>query len=601
MKIKKQKKEIKTQKIEPLVSFLSKKEEISDDFIDLGKGSETPVRFSFKDNPKNEDYTGNLYVERPGLSFNNIKKASLRESLIASILQIRSQVVASHGRPRPNRLETGFVLVQKPDFTGDATPEQKQSLKEKIEKATNLLSSCGSVDGLNKNEMLFLNTFLGQIARSGVQFGRFAVEIIYLETIDPNEIVHVKKFHSFRPVDVGTIYRIPKINQENQQAVSVRENSLKDFLKKGKIKGEIDFSRYVNNEYTWAQVIDGNIVQVFTDKELLVVDLFPVLDIEMKGYPICPIDSIVSEILMRLSSSDSNRLRFSTQGSNQGMIVIHSDDLTPARKNEIKEQARKTVIGVSKGNQIPLLTLNSEEKIQFMPTSQNSRDAEWQQMQDANARYIFSAFQISPDEIPGYQHLSRGTNAQALSESNNEFKLLAARDVGIRPILAKIQDFMNFDILPLIDNSIGDFATFQFFGLDSESAEREITRISQEQQVHLTMNELLSMVEKNPIPKDLAGDILMNPAYLAILREFVTVGVIRETLLGHVGDSQKPEYNYIPNQFYFQQQSLLLQINEIKKQELAQQQMQQQQMQQQQVGQQNNPRETWSNKINNEG
>jgi hypothetical protein len=56
---------------------------------------------------------------------------------------------------------------------------------------------------------------------------------------------------------------------------------------------------------------------------------------------------------------------------------------------------------------------------------------EFQYLNDTNARVIMSAFQVSPEELPGYQHLSRGTNNQALSESNNEYKLEAARDVGI--------------------------------------------------------------------------------------------------------------------------------------------------------------------------
>ena len=46
-------------------------------------------------------------------------------------------------------------------------------------------------------------------------------------------------------------------------------------------------------------------------------------------------------------------------------------------------------------------------------------------------REILTAFMMSPEELPGWAYLSRGTNNQSLSESNNEYLLEAHRDEAI--------------------------------------------------------------------------------------------------------------------------------------------------------------------------
>jgi hypothetical protein len=64
-------------------------------------------------------------------------------------------------------------------------------------------------------------------------------------------------------------------------------------------------------------------------------------------------------------------------------------------------------------------------------------------LSDFTSRNILMAFNISADELPSYGYLARATNSQTLSESNNEFKLTAARDSGIRPLILKFEDFIN--------------------------------------------------------------------------------------------------------------------------------------------------------------
>ena len=91
---------------------------------------------------------------------------------------------------------------------------------------------------------------------------------------------------------------------------------------------------------------------------------------------------------------------------------------------------------------------------------------EFQYLADLNKRMIFAAFQMSPDEVAALSYLSRGTNSQAMSESNNEFKLIAARDTGLRPLLMLYEDFFNELLLPRISKRWAKYLRIDFEGLD---------------------------------------------------------------------------------------------------------------------------------------
>ncbi len=159
---------------------------------------------------------------------------------------------------------------------------------------------------------------------------------------------------------------------------------------------------------------------------------------------------------------------------------------------------------------------------------------------------------MSPDELPGWAYLSKGPNSQALSESNNQFQMTAARDVGIRPLLMKFEDYVNNVLFPLIDPDLALMCRVDLAGLDADTEEKESVRIQQDAALHMTTNQILEKVEKKPLPKKFAGDLLLNPMWLSQLDKYVPVGVIMEEFLGIKGASQDPRYDYLRDAFYFQ-------------------------------------------------
>jgi hypothetical protein len=151
---------------------------------------------------------------------------------------------------------------------------------------------------------------------------------------------------------------------------------------------------------------------------------------------------------------------------------------------------------------------------------------------------------MSPEELPGYAHLSRGTNSQALSEGNNEYKMEAARDVGLRPLISQFEDFINARIFPLIDPKLAKICTVKLLGLDAETAEKESVRLQQDMGLHMTYDQVLGQVEKKPIGMEFGGEYPLNPQVQAILEKFLTKGQILEKFFGMKDASQKPEWAY---------------------------------------------------------
>ncbi len=166
-----------------------------------------------------------------------------------------------------------------------------------------------------------------------------------------------------------------------------------------------------------------------------------------------------------------------------------------------------------------------------------------------------TAFMMSPDELPGWAYLSRGTNSQALSEGNNEYKLEAARDVGIRPLCMKFEDFLNAEILPEIDPSLIGKAAVRLQGLDSDDPSKEAARIEQDAKLWLTQDGIHERVEAKPVGRKFGGSVPLSQAYQAVLWKTATVGEILAEFCGReeCRDDKSLQYYADPMWFQFQQ------------------------------------------------
>lgn len=207
----------------------------------------------------------------------------------------------------------------------------------------------------------------------------------------------------------------------------------------------VNINRFDDTEYTYVQVIDGMPSQTFTDEELIYWPLFPSTEIERGGYPVSPIERIVTAVTTHINLTTHNKMFFLNGRAARNILVFKSEDLEESDIQTIRSQMVAHINSANASWRMPVFGVGKDDEIATVPLDGGSKDMEFQYLADLNKRMIFAAFQMSPDEVAALTYLSRGTNSQSLSESNNEYKLIAARDVGLRPLLMSIEDFLMKD------------------------------------------------------------------------------------------------------------------------------------------------------------
>jgi hypothetical protein len=511
----------------------------------LGGGGRTIERLAFEISPQHGKYVAIYKPKTRGVPDSFLKRIAIQDDLVAAIVRAREMQLGAFGRPRSSRFKTGFKINANAGVLDNLSDLQKKELHKKIAAATKRLNTCGDTEEVAKKDQMSFSTYLQMSARNAVVLGRIATEIIG----KPQTSGAKDQFHHFRPVDVGTIFFA---NPQDAGQAGVRERSKTALEQLKALSLEVEGAA-TPAKFDWVQVIEGIPQQVFTDEELAVFNFDPVADWENDGYPVPPLDTCIKAVLTHLNITQHNQLYFQTGRAARGMLVFKSDDVDEATLKTIQQNFQASINGVGNSWRLPTFSISPNDEVEFITMDGASRDAEFTYLTDMNARSILSAFMMSPDELPGWAYLSKGPNSQALSESNNQFHMTAARDVGIRPLLTKFEDFINGVLFPLIDPELALMCRVDLAGLDADTEEKESVRIQQDSALHMTTNQILEKVEKKPLPKKFGGDFLLNPQWQSVIDKYVPVGVIMEEFFDVPGASQDPRYAYLRDAFFFQQ------------------------------------------------
>ncbi len=536
----------------------------------LGTSKPRAYQLAFRDDPHNHhsEYSGLYRYKVHGLPDSMLKRIPTQDSLVGSIVTARQSQVEAFGVPRPDRFHTGFYFdwIDKSWFH-QLDAQQKKGLQERVSRATNLLSTCGSTEGWTLAERCSLGQFLKETARSALTVGRSATEIVMrcsecgarpgcceLQTDafgrEVNQCPGGKdEFHAFRVVDASTIYPTIKTTARGAaQDVRARSEALlRDLLGiQDLVVPEDEW-----DQYEYVQVVEGRPEQVFTDSQLRTHNFYPVPDMEWNGFPVTPCDYTVTEILTHMSIGRHNQQYFQNGRASRGMIVITSDEVDQDLLMQVRQQFVAGVNGTANAFRMPIFGISQPDTLQWVPIDNSSRDMEYQYLSDSNVRAILSAYQMSPEELPGYAHLSRGTNSQSLSEGNREYILEAHRDLGIRPLLTNLEAVIN-DLFPHIDPVLAKVCRVRLGGLEAQTKDQEDADHERLLALDGTMNEVLELREKETIPGHLASNIPLNPGWNALLQSYMPVGRILEDLMDVPNASKEEKFAYIRDPFYWQ-------------------------------------------------
>ena len=509
-------------------------------------------RLAITEDPLHRDHYAGIYkVKRKLLPDAVIKQIRVSNFLVAAILRARGNAMSMFGHIRKDRHDLGFDIEVKEEFKKVIEPEQMIKIQERIDRALKIILNCGFTEDLEEKEKMTLPEFMDVQTRNGLAFGRIATELIYSD--DEN-----KKFHRFRPVDAGTIYHAIK---DGDTAESVRRQSIRLLEEMTGVK--IDTDILEKDQYDWVQVVEGFPRQAFTPEEMIVYNLYPSTDVEHNGYPVTPLDTIFNSITTHSSIEIYNKLYFQNGRAAKGMLVIQSDEIDQATIEDVKQQFNASVNNVENSFRVPIFGVSKEDNVQWVPTTPNKKDGEFEYLFDQTTRNILSAFNMSPDELPGFTHLSRGTNQQALSEASNEWKLTAARDTGIRPLINHWENFLNNKIFPMVDPELSQICDVILAGFDAETREKESQRLQADMPIHMTYDEVMENVDKEQVGPSMCGNVPFNEFYRQTIDTYKTVGEVEAYFLDMPSAIVDPILNYKRDPFFFQWLDVMNESNPI--------------------------------------
>lgn len=461
-----------------------------------------------------------------------LKQVSRRDPIVAAVIDTRASQVASACKKQANRFDLGFKFQPKnKEIEADA---------DEISKAEEFILNCGYKDDRPEEDKLTFDQFGYMFTRDIMVYGHAAVEKILRRD---------GQLHSFLPLPAETIY------YANKKVDSKTIEGLKNSWEKVIDSNNVSVDRAARGEYEFVQVLgSGKIAEGFCHDELIFVK-FPIeSDLDLNGYAYGCLERALSSVISHMQIENHQRQFFVHGIASKGLLVLQGD-VTPNTLSTLQRQWNNQITGPMNAWRTPILA--GIQGVQWVPLTSSNRDMEYAAWQDYILRVLCTAMAISPEEI-GFDYLSRGTEQRTLSESNNEWKITASRDRGLRPILGRIESMINEQILPAYSKNFAAKYHFSFVGLDAETEMEEIQRLQAETQLHTTLDEARKQAERDPLPY--GGNIVLNPSFLQIAQSNMPKGLFMEVFMGIQGASERPDLQYIPDPLWFQWQQMQQQM-----------------------------------------
>ena len=321
----------------------------------LNGGDNQIARLAFETDPTQVNNFAGVYHAKLRLVPDSVlKRIAIQDSLVASIVRARQTHLTVFGRPRPDRFSKGFIIKPNTGTLDKLDAEGKEKFAKQVDRAIKLVATCGHTEGVATEHQKTFAEYLGLSARSAVVCGRLATEIVHVQDESSGE----KRFSHFVCTDAGTIYRATT-DKTGQDSIRKEAYHLLCKLMGEKLTPE----KWNNNEYAWVQVIDGTPKQVFTKEEMKVYNFYPVPDVELDGYPVTPIDTVITAITTHINITTHNKLYFQSGRATRGMLILKSDDASPQMIHQIKQQFNASINSSANAWRMPVFGVPTDGEI----------------------------------------------------------------------------------------------------------------------------------------------------------------------------------------------------------------------------------------------
>jgi len=435
----------------------------------LAEPTEEKPRALFHDPYSVMDWGG--WRQRPSsMTYETLRNMSVQNTVIAAILQLRTNQIAQFARPQQGAYDKGYrvQLRDRRDNSKSMTPIESAKaaeLEAMLENTGYLLPGERASDRDN------FRTFVKKSVRDVLTYDQWCFEKIRDRSGRVSRFICLPG-ETIRPAVADVEHMTPE-----------------------QMRGRVSH----------VQVYDSTVIAEFGVDDLAWNIMNPRSDLRSNGFGFAPTEQILRLVTAWLYGFEYNA-RFFTQGSAIKGILNIKGAIPDRQLRAFRRMWYAMVAGVQNSWKTPIL--NSED-IQWHSMHSTNREMEYAGWMDWITKLTCAVYGIDPLEINFI--FNAGGRGGGFNSRPNANEVSESKDKGLFPLADHISDAINQH---MIWELVPEFE-FSFTGLDAKAETKERERRKDAVEKWMTVNEIRAELDMTPDPN---GDIILNPTYLQYLQ-----------------------------------------------------------------------------------
>lgn len=316
---------------------------------------------------ENEVVADTGFKERyTGITFEALARMSMRDSIIALIINKIIHNVMNFGHASPSKFEAGFkFMLRDPQAEMSANDLKLSHLLEEW------VQTCGSNENRPKDEYMDFETFLRVETRDRLVYAQTGVELIR---------DRMGRVHHFFPSPGGSLrYLSANFRIHADTATGPVWGPDGRRMSGDPHTGNSLIDPNLFNVAKYCQVNNQRIIQLFTDSELVFTQAAPINDIQMRGYSFGELEFLVNTVSSHIFTETHNRLFFTNGMSQNGVLFIKGD--VPTQEMEAFRRAWHAITaGARNAARLPIIS--GVQDVNWVNMSVSNKDMEWKVWND---------------------------------------------------------------------------------------------------------------------------------------------------------------------------------------------------------------------------
>lgn len=291
----------------------------------------------------------------------------------------------------------------------------------------------------------------------------------------------------------------------DQYALSLRKNrkgKLLDYfiLDAATIKRTVkDIGYEGNKSINFVQEVEGHIVEVFTNDDIIFGYTNMRTNIERKGYGYSFIEQCVDMVTSWLFGMSYNKEFFNTSSQPKGILTFEGDQMDTTQIEDLQRQWVSMFRGIKGMWKTPFLQYNAK----WQNLAPSNRDMEFNEYIQILSSWIFAIHGTDAQEVG-----MRLNQANNVLNDNQEAKVAFSKSRALRDILMSLGTIYNKILIKVPEWRKYNFT---FTGLESKDQAAETDIDNKQVKTYMKLNE--KRAEKD-LPPDPYGDVILDPQYI---------------------------------------------------------------------------------------